>query len=650
MNKYFLIFFFTLSPLLIQGQELFTGDYTFNGLKGEAAFEFVGGEGDKLIRQGYFRFIRKERDIKDQTVFYKTEVEGNYEQDKKTGIWEYQDERHQIEFKDVIDFKLISDLTSQQIKLKAEYLNGVPHGKWNFEENVFSEGKISRKSQADDLQFFDGDIRGKFQYKSFVGDRTHFIRGELTREGYMNGEWIFVYDTDSVLVSEIRNYENGFLLGLVKRDLDSDEILEEMVFFETIRKLNEVNNKLNKGFRISEDKFGLLFNDGFLSGAPQFIAQKSGNEFITEFLTNVMRYDPQFVNQKGVLIDYPIHTKKFVFELSRAQQRIIEELPAKFDEIKTTVKDYSERNALRLNRQKSDTISFAYEFFQFQLEKLKKFDEIINLLRTKEIQYYDLKYLSEDGMRFFKESDHIEFTLEDSLYTRELTYKVGDYENNFYQVLADYVNQMAEKTQEFKSYVDASLSRIERDEDLRNIQNQIQDRKDELEEKFLEEEDFDEKTSNLLRAVYENILGTGFDKLNATYAKEENFDGKKETARIMLDLLDEMENQYTQLIQIFENFDEMDEMYMEEVFNPFTFTRYDQRAKNRLYESAEKVFEFYVEQLMTEEDYTQIKSWTNKTNILFERMAELREADTRRLERRVNRRLSVNKIESLLEL
>ncbi|WP_373522909.1 hypothetical protein [Aquiflexum sp.] len=650
MNKYLLILFFILSPILLQGQELFTGDYTFNGLKGEAAFEFVKGAEGTLIKQGYFRFLRKERDIEDKAVFYKTQVEGNYEQDKKTGLWDYTDERHQIEFKDVVDFKLISELSSQQIKLKANYLQGNPHGKWTFEQNEFAEGKLSKKSQAEDLQFFDGDIRGKFQYKSFVSGKTHFIRGELVGNGYMNGEWTFVYEEEGILINEVRNYENGFLLGLVKRDLEKDDVIDEVVFYETIRKLNQVNNIENKGFRVSEEKFGIQFNDGFLSGAPQFSAQRSGNQFITEFLTNVMRYDEKFVNQSGEVIDYPIHTKKFVFELTRNQQKIVEELPAKFDQLKTTVKDYSERNALMLNRQKSDTLSFAYAFFQFQNQKLKDFDEIMNLIITKEIQYYDLNHLVQDGKTILSETDEISFTFEEENLTREVTYTVGDFENNFYSVLSDYISQMNAKTMEFKSYVDGSLSKIERDEDLRNIQNQIQERRDQLDEKYLLAEDYSFETLELLQSIHDNILGTGFDRLNELYAKEENFDGKKETARKMLDLLNEMENQYQHLTELYSNFDKMDELYMEEVFNPFTYTRYDQRDKPRLYESAERVFEYYMIQLQKEEDYTQIKYWVEKIDSLFQRMSELKEADSRVVERKLNRRLSINRVEAILEL
>jgi hypothetical protein len=650
MKKKVLIILFLLSPSLLFSQQIYKGEYSFNGLSGEGNFEFVEGEGNKMIKQGDFVFLRKQRDPEDKTRLYRTEVIGVYEQDKKTGVWEYQDEKHEVTLNDIEDFKLLYDINSQQIKLRANYKNGTPDGRWIFEENEFRDGKLNRKSQADDFLFRNGSIQGKFQYKSFVDNKTHFIRGELNRDGFMNGEWTFVYQDKNKLVSEVRNYENGFLLGIVKRDLESDDILEEVVFFQTIKKLNQVNNNENKGFRVSEDKFGILFNDGFLSGSEQFAVQNSGNDFINEFLTSILRYDARYVTQKGELVEYPIHTKKFVFELTRAQQRIVEDLPAKFDRLQTTVRDYSERNALNLNRQKSDTLSFAYAFFQIQAKKLIEFSEIINLLRTKEIQYYDLESLSEEGLAFLTERDVVEFSFSDSLYSRVLEYEIGDLNKSFYESLSSYVNQMEQKTSEIKNFVDKSLARIERDEDLRAIQNQIQTKRDELGQKFQQSEDNDEVTNGLIQGIHDNILGKGFEKLNERYAKEENFDGKKEIARVMLDLLHEMDNQYNPLVRVSRDASQLDELYMEEVFNPFTFTRYDQRAKNRLYESSEKLLDYYLDGIKAETEYTEVKNWLNKISKLFERMGELREADTRNLERRINRRLSVSKIESLLEL
>jgi hypothetical protein len=648
--KKFILTVFILLPNFLFSQQLYEGEYTFNGLKGQGNFEFVEGEGNSIIKQGEFRFIRKERDPKDKTKLYRTEVIGIYDQNKKTGVWEYQDEKHFVNLSDVNDFKLIYDINSQQIKLTANYKDGVPDGKWIFEENEYKDGKLNRKSQADDFLFRDGDIQGRFHYKSFVDDKTHFIRGELTQGGFMNGEWTFAYQKDGVFLSEVRNYENGFLLGVVKRDLETDELLEEVVFYQTIKKLNLVNNKENKGFRVSEDKFGIQFNDGFLSGSEQFSVQKAGNDFIAEFLTNVLRYDEQFVNQNGELVDFPIHTKKFVFELSRSQQKIVEDLPAKFDGLKRTISDYADRNALKLNRQKSDTLSYAFAFFQYQKKKLMEFTEIIDLFRTKEIQYYDLENLAKEGLPFLTEKDIIEFNFGDRLLSRDLDYNVGNIESDFYMSFSNYINQLLEKTNEVKLVVNKSLSQIEKDEDLKILENQIQSRKDALDEKYLKTDGMDDKSADLLRSIHNNILGDGFNKLNERYAKAENFDGKKEIGRVMVDLLDEMEGKYDQLLGLNKKANLLDELYIEEVFNPFTYTRYNQRAKNRLYESGEKLLAYYVEELRNESEYIEIKTWLNKTDRLFEKMAALREADTRALERKINRRLSVSKIASLLEL
>lgn len=650
MKKIIWFVFLYSTSFFALAQETYDGEYTFNGLKGIGTFEFVKGEGDAILKQGEFKFIRKERDIEDKTIFYKTEVYGVYEQDLKTGQWEYQDEVHRVLLEDVINFNLDYDLNSDQIVLTAEYMNGVPHGKWVFLENEFVDGKLSPKAQADDFRFNNGDIQGRFQYKAFVDGKTHFIRGSVNNEGFMNGEWTFVYKEDGVLLSEVRKYENGFLLGVVKRNLETDNMIEESVFFQTIRKLNAVNAGENKGFRVSEDRFGIQFNDGFLSGSDQFAVQKSGNQFITDFLSNILRYDAQFVNQRGELIDYPLHTKRFVFELTRGEQRVVEELPGKFGALQNTVRDYAERNALSLNRQKSDSLSYAYDFFQFQVEKLTEFNEIINLFRTKEIQYYDLQYLASEKLPFLRERDIITYTFEDSTYTKELEYNVGNIEESFYTALSDYISQINSKTSEIKAFVDKSLTNIERDDDLRGIESRISERIDELEDKFTENEDHSQMTREILMAVHDNILETNFEQLNERYAKEENFDGKKETARVMLDLLDEMESKYESLSTISERAERLDVLYMEEIFNPFTYTRYDQRAKPRLYESAEIVFEHYIEQLKNEKDYTEIKNWVAKIDRYFERMGELREADTRREERRINRRLSVSRIESLLEL
>ncbi|MGY6520602.1 MAG: hypothetical protein ACXIUD_02675 [Mongoliitalea sp.] len=631
-------------------QQEYKGEYKFNGINGTATFQFNPGSEGAVIKQGPFQFIRKERDPDDKTRYYKTEVEGIYERDAKSGLWDYLDEDHQIEPQDVIDFQLIYDLFSTQIKIKANYSQGVPDGKWIFEENEFKGGELKKKAQADEFLFSNGDLKGRFQFKSFVGRNTHFIRGELRDGGIMHGEWTFTYDQDGVLISEVRNYENGFLIGLVQRNLVTNEVLEEVVFFETINKLKQINAGDNKGFRIADKSFGIFFNDGFLSTNIAFKAQKHGNAFMEDFLVKILRYDEKYVNAEKKLIEYPIHTRKFVFELSRSQQKIIEDLPGKFDQLKRSTESYKDRNALRLNRQRSDSLSFAYSFFDFQFNKLREFDELINLFRTKDIQFYDVVNMAEEGLSFLSEEDTVFYTFNEENKNKVLTYKTNGFKDDFYNALDNYISEMGNHVNEYKRYVDSQLSLIEQDADLKDIENRIKSSKESLVERFSDLEEKDEVTISLLEAIKRNILGANFDRINERYAKANKFSEKKAEADVMLDLIGEMEEQFDAVSRLTKNWEKLDEMYMENVFNPYVYTRYDQRAKQRLFESAERLYKYYLQSIRDEQDYTQIKVWSRKVQDLILRMADLRNEDTRTIERKLNRRTSPSKIESALEL
>jgi len=644
----FIILF--LFPIMVFAQEKFQGEYTFNGLQGEAIFELVKGEGDAVVRQGEFKFTRREKDREDRTRIYKTIVNGFYDSDKKTGLWNYLDEKHSIELNDVNNFRLDYNINSQQIKLEASYLEGIPHGKWIFKENVYSEGKLNLKSEADEIHFSKGQIEGFFQYKSFLENKTLFIRGEVSDGGFMNGEWTFVYKNDGILISEVRNYEKGFLLGLVKRDLLTDEILEELVFFEVINKLNKVNNKENNGFRISEERFGIFFNDAFLSNDAEFKSQLSGNSFISEFLKNVLRYDESYVDADENLIQFPLHTRRFVYELTRSQQRMIEDLPDEYERQKRVVRDYSNRNSLRINRQRSDSLAFANAYFEFKIEKLKEFEELINLIKTKSIQFFDVKEMFNSGIPFIREKEIIEYKFDDLPQFREIEYDLSKFESDFYAGLSDYFRQMGITIRTVKAYVDESLSEIERDDDLRAIENRVQSQKLALDDLYLQFENLNEDQKKIISSVHSNILTNSFENILQEYSRLNIFTDKKQKARLMEDLLEEMSNNYTDLIGIPEFRVTLDVLYQEEVFNHFTFSRYDQRAKPKLYEAGEKLFDYYIESLKKEQDYSEIRTWLNKLKDLMIRMEELRYEDTRRLENRINRRMDVGRIESLLEL
>ncbi|MCH7414491.1 hypothetical protein MM213_13410 [Belliella sp. R4-6] len=647
---YIIIILTLVLPNHLIAQNEYKGEYKFNNISGNATFQLVEGQEGAMLKQGEFYFVRSEKDIDDETRFLKTIIQGFYESDKKSGLWEYLDESHQIELKDVVDFKVVSDLASSQIKLTANYLNGVPNGKWVFEENEFSDGSLKKKAQAEEFLFNNGDIQGKFQFKSFIGNFTQFIRGELKDNGVMHGEWTMVYQEDGKLISEVRNYEDGFLLGLVKRDLNDDEVIDEVVFFETIARLKKVNAGTNQKFRIADQSFGILFNDGFLSNSNQYQSQESGNKFLSDFLVKILKYDQRFVNQDDNLIDYPIHTKKFVFELSRSQQKLIEELPGKFDQIQKINQDYKDKNALKLNRQRSDSLSSAFAFFEFQYDKLNNAKELFEKIRTKDIQYYDLDQMVDEGIFFITSEDEIYYSFQEEDKKMLLEYELKDFREDFFVALNDYLNQVRENTLKTRNYVDSQLDRIKEDSDLILLEEEIQSLKESLDSLYANREGLDELSRSIISNVQKNILEGQFERISERYAQAERYSTKKQEADRMLDLVEELENQHEVLANISRNWEILDEFYTEEFFNAFFNERYDRRFKERLFESAEKLYNHYVKSINNETNYVEVKNWTRKIEALIRKMSDLRNEDTRSLERRLNRRSSIDKIESDLGL
>ncbi len=89
---------------------------------------------------------------------------------------------------------------------------------------------------------------------------------------------------------------------------------------------------------------------------------------------------------------------------------------------------------------------------------------------------------------------------------------------------------------------------------------------------------------------------------------------------------------------------------MEEVFNPFTYSSYDRRIKEPIWNSASILFNTYLSQILDATDAEQIGSRVIKIQNLHKRMEKLRYQETRTIERRMRSRMDPNEIETALEI
>ncbi|MCC5939186.1 MAG: hypothetical protein JJU34_18040 [Lunatimonas sp.] len=644
------ILYFQVDSIKAQVTTVFEGKIEFNSFFGDAIYEYREGIDGNIIYDGFFRFDAKEIDSLDQTQLTKFKVTGNFKDNKRDGRWLFDLERHRVNLLDVIDYEVKSSLESEDVEIKGNYAGSLPHGAWEFTESAFSDGEIVERAKSEGIKFDRGVMVGNVYFRRFEGGRTQFIRGEVSPAGRLQGEWSMVYLEDSTIVSEVRTYEDGFLLGLVRRDLETDEKINEVIFYSTIEKLNKLTNGKDLGFTVSSNSFGIDFNDGFVWDAEEIGAQAAGNGFIKRFVRDLLAFD-ESVDSDGTIQRSPLQTRRFEFELSTEDVYHIENIPILYESLRDSISMYSEMNSLRLNQNRNDSLAFSYAYFTYEAQRLYLVSDLVDLVRSGEIRYMDLDNLERDVWERLVLDEELPYLFNGDTLSKLIPTEFSrDTSESFFSNFFLYLSDKLESVSDMGSYVKKELFEIEVNSRLRVLESRIVQRKGEIDSLFQSYIPQRAEERQLLQALVSNFLESGFDKLTSEYAEISEFELKEEKGMVVLDMLDELEKRFPNISTLFERMEELDKIYLEETFNPFTYSRYDVRAKERLFDAGMTLFKEYLNNFILEEDYTEIKNHINSIVKLQDRLHELRTQDTRTLERRLGRRSSASRIESALNL
>lgn len=653
-NKLVFVFFFTLIVGQLYGQqrERYEGEYTFNNQDGTAIFNFYENRDGDIIIDGNFSFVRKSIDTLDRTLLSKLNVNGAYRENQKHGRWRYDQEEHRVELRNVIDFEVITDLESEDYELTAVYNEGQLEGSWEYRENKFERGRIEPLFRADPINFSAGKIVGPISFEQFGDYLTYNINGRLDPQGVMIGEWVFTYMRDTVFVRETRRYENGFLLGLRVVDDETREVINEVIFYEVIQNLDRLNQGEDVDFSIAEARFPLTFNVGYRQSFEELQVQQRGNEFLRHVLSRILQYEDDYVDEDGSLTQYPIHTRRFEYPISKEDQRNIDEIEESFEVLQTEVNRFANMNALAINRYRDDSLAFAYEYFQRKQERLNRVDTLVQILTSDEIRYIDQDVFVREGIDYLSAFDTIRYEFDEEVISRRLSYEEEvTVDRSLTENVLSYIRREQSIVDVLTGYITRELEKLEQTDDLATMEARILQNKAEVDSIYLSHVTISDRDLEMFASVYENILQRNFNELSKTYSEMDTYVERVEQGEVILDLISEMREQFDRLAAVFPTMDDLDETYMDEIFNPFTYSRYNARVKERLFDNGGMVlFNHYVNQLRNEQDYTMIKEHLDRIEALQERLYELRDVDTRRIERRLGRRTSINRIESALDL
>ncbi len=628
LRIHFLSLLFLLSVLEINAQQTKIYDSIYQpaaGITGEAQFQYYLNDKKERIKNGNFLFERETRDSLSTNTATYNRWEGDYAENVKTGVWEYETKSHRIAIEEVSELNLEYSIYTEDEILKIDYLNGFPNGEISLESTLYIDRERVKTLKYFSAKILEGKLDGKFEFiLANKENDLYSVIGEVNN-GLMTGVWEFHFFEENI--TETREYDRGILLRLTREKEDESLTTE----FPLSEELKATLNNEESDVELVNKPLSLTFSDGYARNSKYIKVQKKGEEILRMIFNEIFQYDESInINEQ-----LPLGTNRGFYQLSSEEQDALENW--------AVVETRYRENIQQLQNLKIDNVDFIEDAnLQTTLkwaEKQEEIEEYIqpwnNILSKDQAAYYNRKGLLVDYTYNILSTDTIKVNEEEMV----IEYKPRKKGDNFLTFIVENFKDRNRVGDSLIHKFSNQMEELELDQEISEINSQIatvDQVVDSLYQKEPEHRQIRNTLYNTKSHYYKNIFSDEFDAF-ANMADEAR---QLETGREIIINLELLENIYHNGLNISKRHSKLDSLYTEYTFDPFTYS--DQvpvRKKKRLYN------------LVTDDIINRIidranSSYLNPKEVLKnlqlayqmqERLIFLEDKNTEKLERRLRR-------------
>ncbi|MEM8506564.1 MAG: hypothetical protein AAF717_01990 [Bacteroidota bacterium] len=627
-----------LLPLEVQGQlkQRYEGPLQLGDFLGEAEYTYLVTEGDTLL-EGPFAMQRSSLTALLENKDVSFSFLGAFSKGYPNGPWKFQfGEFKSDNTTQVVDFQYTLAISGFQTTAAGELTMGKPQGLWRISRDQIQGSQVERNLFKSQILFESGIPQQSFQ----VADSINTLVGRFLRDGVAHDNWELYTDGTAEAV-EVWNFEEGVLKGIQTRS--DTEIIVNAIFdfpfsIDTIINLDKRYLQiveLWRGFKnpgvSSQGQVAVLLsqNADFYARIDGILSALGKSSFRPEFKVRV----PYF----------PLDT------LERSQLDSITQLFATSNTLSQGVLNDTHLNILKLSEKETEylynVVAGISEQFLVPVGKIVGYqsDGVLEHVSREKL----ISQLWPDG----KPSESISITL-------------GEDQNEFrtFQGVAGAARKWQandlDAVLQLTKYAARSLDSVAVVLRDKSAEEQRQQEEIQLEEKLLAQVNHlnttvDSLVQDLppphLRAL-QHIKKTVADYLT-TYSSEEQPDKKVRYGKQLNRCFAQMDTLVLAVKQLPEQSKAIADIYQDAVWNPFTATIMNERVKKRITNSYNRVLiPYLLEQIATELDCDNAKTYTTILEKLHVRMLELREEETRKLERKLKKTQDPAEILQLLNL
>lgn len=594
------------------GQEdlIYSGPLTVSSFQGNARYHYKIVDGDTLLN-GSFQMQRSNLDAllkeKDSTFLFTGDFTNNF----PNGDWRFQFGEYQSDsLTEVIGYQYKLNVNGTQEEAKGSMVMGKPDGLWVFIQNRIKNSEIEETLFKSTVQFDKGVPQKNFQIENVKGT----LVGRFLRDGLAHDEWT-LYSKDEIEAVQSWYFTDGRLIR-IKKEVAGD--IQEVSFYQKSMSNLKVINLDERYINILQlqQKIGDT-SKLLVEGIPQLLAENasyykkidtifsalSKSTFLPEFKVKVPYYPmdslekiqfesikKNYTRLRKVSDSFLDNTQLNILKLSDQQALLL------YNKIDTMTQNFIDPLQRLINYEKQDVLSFVPR--EVLLNKVWPGD-----LNQKGVN--NIALLSQTALSSMQTLDSIQ-TILDSKLARE------------------------KRQREFVALEERMIVQI------KNLNNLIDSVGNTL-------------STELVKAL-KNINSLANSNLSS-YSNMTALDEKLLLGQNLVLCFDSLEQLEKVILKLPSQKQEITTAYQDRIWNPFMANLMNEDVKKRITNAYHKIWLPYLLRMVTSElncgNAEELVILFSKTH---ERMLEMREEDTKKLERKLKREQDPLEVKKMLNL
>lgn len=633
------------------GQQLYTGPYLWgDSILGEASFQYIVVRADTLMH-GPFRFNSVRTEPGDDLHMRSTELIGAHERGTRTGEWTYRakDLRATSE-PSLADFDLVRKTSGKERLIRGSFKAGRAHGAWHAMGRSIADGSAKDTVFAVQCQFNDGMFTGAAS--GHLGNIR--FNGQFSHGGKPDGPWSFTHTLgeDGSTISEVMTYDEGMLVSHTMAVPHTSEGTPLELLRTTGRTADAVEVPLSEGYfrAIGAGTMDLVAEGNAPTMGPDTLLIRTRQLMMRALTATGATSSPSIWH--ALAGTQAVQTPLVRLEhhpLDERERKDVADLARMHRESMAIIDHHLKDPLVDLGKYAYEEVERIHAIMLEYATRMKAMEPMVGMLNDTVAWFIDRDAMLARSMPDISFPESVRYTFKEKMHV----------------VAHAFPSPLPHGTANV-ARLKAHLEEVHRDVvPLGRRSSTILDRYKtqsklaEEEEKLLALRDsllilYDEVPKREDRNQYHDMLAGSMRQMVIALFKEyAELDPEEKMERMegVFNCYREALDAYASQSKIPVRLSKLDETYTRSVWNPYTFTFMEERVKERVYRAYEQVLlPYLLERIRDSVDCGKMGPAHENIAALYRRMEDLREQDTRDLERQLRRVSDPTEVIGILSL